>query len=55
LFVPVLGVLVCGGLIVARLTAAGADQRAPLIAAVLVVVISVFYFILKPKNPVGVD
>jgi basic amino acid/polyamine antiporter, APA family len=50
--VPVLGVLVCAGLIVGRLSAAGMDFRAPLIAGILVTGIALFYFILKPKEKV---
>lgn len=49
-FVPVLGTLVCAGLIAARLTAKNADWRAPLIAIGLVAVIAIFYLVLRPKQ-----
>lgn len=45
--VPVLGTLVCAGLIAARLTAKGADLRAPLIAVGLVCAIAGLYGIRK--------
>ncbi|HWL52037.1 MAG TPA: APC family permease [Chthoniobacteraceae bacterium] len=53
-FVPALGVLVCGGLIFARLTAPNADPRAPQIAIALIILIAALYFVLRPKN-VGVE
>ena len=43
--VPVLGFLVCAGLIVSRLVGS-AGMRAPLIAALLIVAISVLYFLI---------
>ena len=49
-FIPILGLLVCASLIVARLTAKDADLRAPLIACVLVGIISALYIFLKPKS-----
>ncbi len=48
--VPVLGVVVCICLIFARVTAPEADKKAPLIAGLIVAVISAFYLVLKPKN-----
>lgn len=47
--VPVLGVLVCVCLIFARLTAEGADKKAPMIAGIIIAVISALYFVLRPK------
>ncbi|HEY1171826.1 MAG TPA: amino acid permease [Verrucomicrobiae bacterium] len=47
--VPVLGVIVCLCLIFARLTAAGADKKAPLIAGFIIAVIAALYFVLRPK------
>lgn len=51
-FVPVLGAFVCIGLIFSRLTAPGADQRAPLIAIAIILIISALYLILRPKKVV---
>ncbi len=51
-FVPVLGAFVCIGLIFSRLTAPGADQRAPLIAIAMILLISALYLILRPKKVV---
>lgn len=46
--VPVLGVVVCGGLIFARVTTPGADPRAPLIAGALVTGFALLYAFLRP-------
>lgn len=48
--VPALGVLVCAGLIAARLLSAGQDTRAPLIACVMIAGIAALYLVLKPKT-----
>jgi basic amino acid/polyamine antiporter, APA family len=50
--VPVLGCLVCAALIAARLTSAAAGTRAPLIAMLLLGMIAVLYFVMRPKEPV---
>ena len=54
LAVPVLGSLVCVALIVSRLGSAGSSARAPLIAALLLVLIAGLYFVVRPKYPVPV-
>ena len=54
LAVPVLGSLVCVALIVSRLGSAGTSARAPLIAALLLVLIAGLYFVVRPKYPVPV-
>jgi amino acid transporter len=48
-FVPALGVIVCLALIAARLFGTGADRRAPLISLGIGVVITLLYFVLRPK------
>jgi amino acid transporter len=48
--IPALGILVNVALIVARLSDKNAGLRAPLIAAALLVGISMLYFVLRPKN-----
>ncbi len=50
IFVPALGVLINGALIIARLTEQGANRRAPVIAGAVVLAISVLYFLVRPKN-----
>ena len=50
--VPLLGCLVCAALIVSRVTTAAAGTRAPLIAAMLLAVIAVLYFVVRPREPV---
>jgi APA family basic amino acid/polyamine antiporter len=49
-FVPALGVLVCAGLIAARLFTVKTETRAPLIACAILAGISALYFVLKPKT-----
>lgn len=49
-FVPALGAVVCGALIFSRLTTAGAGMKAPLIAAALLGMIAVMYFVMRPKD-----
>lgn len=49
-FIPVLGFLVCGGLIFARVTAPNAEPRAPFIALGLVVLISIVYYFMRPAE-----
>jgi len=49
-FVPALGVLVNGTLIIARLTDGAAGRRAPIIAGAIVFVITALYFAIRPKN-----
>ncbi len=48
--IPVLGIVVCGGLIVARVQASTAGANAPLIAAGLVFFTVLLYFIMRPKK-----
>jgi hypothetical protein len=50
IFVPVLGCMVCAALIVSRLASAAAGTRAPLIAMVLLAMIAVLYFVMRPKE-----
>lgn len=52
IFVPVLGALVCAGLIYARLFHSSAGLRAPLIALAMLAGISALYFIVRPKTVV---
>jgi basic amino acid/polyamine antiporter, APA family len=52
--VPLLGCLVCAALIVSRLGSAAAGTRAPLIAMLLLGMIAVLYFVMRPKDPVAV-
>ena len=54
LFVPFLGCLVCAGLIVSRLGSAATETRAPLIATLLVGLIAVLYFVMRPKDAIAV-
>lgn len=48
--IPVLGILVNATLITSRLSSGEGGMRAPLIAGAIVVVVSVLYFVLRPKN-----
>ncbi len=50
IFVPALGVIVNATLIVARLLDGTAGRRAPIIAGVIVLCVSVLYFLIRPKN-----
>jgi amino acid transporter len=52
LVVPVLGSLVCLGLIYSRLTDPSAGAKAPIIALVLLTGISILYFVMRPKTVV---
>jgi amino acid transporter len=52
--VPFLGCLVCAALIVSRVASAAAGTRAPLIAMLLLGVIAVLYFVMRPKETVAV-
>ena len=54
LFVPFLGCLVCAGLIVSRLGSAATETRAPLIATLIVGLIAVLYFVMRPKDAIAV-
>ncbi|HVJ58488.1 MAG TPA: APC family permease, partial [Terrimicrobiaceae bacterium] len=54
LLVPILGCLICGLLVVSRVTTAAAGTRAPLIAAILVAAIAVLYFVVRPREPIAV-
>ena len=54
LLVPFLGCLICGLLIVSRVTTAAAGTRAPLIAAILLAAIAVLYFVVRPREPIAV-
>ena len=53
--IPALGMLVCFGLIFARLTAATADYRAPLIAGAMLGLILALYLVLRPRNVMGAE
>lgn len=53
--IPILGGVVCVGLIVARLTDQGADSRAPIIAGAFLLLLALMYFVLKPKDSVQED
>ncbi len=48
--IPVLGIVVCGGLIVARVQSTAAGMNAPLIAAGLVIFTVLLYFMMRPKK-----
>jgi amino acid transporter len=50
LAIPVLGILVNATLVISRLASGEGGMRAPLIAGAIVVVATVLYFILRPKN-----
>jgi amino acid transporter len=50
IFVPALGVLINVTLIIARLTDREANLRAPIIAGVIVLGVSILYFLIRPKN-----
>jgi amino acid transporter len=52
--VPVLGGLVCAALVVSRVGTAAAGTRAPLIAAMLLALIAVLYFVVRPREPIAV-
>jgi len=54
LLVPILGCLICGLLVVSRVTTAAAGTRAPLIAAILIAAIAVLYFVVRPREPIAV-
>jgi basic amino acid/polyamine antiporter, APA family len=49
-FVPVLGILVNLTLIGSRLASGEGGARAPLIAGAIVVIVTILYFVLRPKN-----
>jgi len=49
-WVPVLGVLVCGVLVISRIFFGGGEMRAPLIAGVLVLGFILTYFFVKPRH-----
>ncbi len=51
LVVPIAGAVVCVALIVARLTAAGADPVAPWLALGLIAAIALLYVVLRPRVP----
>jgi amino acid transporter len=50
ILVPALGVLINATLIIARLTDRGANLRAPIIAGVIVLGVSILYLMIRPKN-----
>ncbi len=50
--IPILGTLVCGGLIVARVLDPGADPRAPMIAGGVIAFLGLLYLLLRPKGDV---
>jgi hypothetical protein len=50
IFVPALGVLINATLIIARLTDREASLRAPIIAGVIVLGVSILYLLIRPKN-----
>jgi amino acid transporter len=50
IWVPVVGVLINAALIVARLTDPAADQRAPVIAGAIAVVVTILYFVIRPRS-----
>jgi len=54
LLVPILGCLICGLLVVSRVTTAAAGTRAPLIAAILIAAIAVLYLVVRPREPIAV-
>lgn len=47
--VPILGFFVCAGLIYSRIVDPTANARSPIIAGVMVAIISALYFVLRPK------
>jgi len=49
-FLPALGVLINATLIIARLTDQEADSRAPIIAGIVVLVVTILFFVIRPKN-----
>lgn len=49
-FVPILGIFVNAALIITRLASGEGGLRAPLIAGVIVVAVTVLYFLLRPQN-----
>ncbi|HND30736.1 MAG TPA: APC family permease, partial [Myxococcota bacterium] len=50
--VPILGALICGALIVARVLDPAADVRAPTIAGVVLLVLAGLFFVARPKGSV---
>ena len=50
--VPILGALICGALIVARVLDPAADARAPTIAGVVLLVLAGLFFVARPKGSV---
>lgn len=50
IFIPVLGILVNLTLIGSRLWSGEGGTRAPLIAGAIVVIVTILYFVLRPKN-----
>ena len=50
IIIPACGVLLNAALIVARVTAANANPRAPIIAGAIALTAAVLYFILRPAN-----
>jgi basic amino acid/polyamine antiporter, APA family len=52
--VPFLGCLVCATLIISRLASAAAGTRAPLIASILLLMIGILYFVMRPRHVVAV-
>jgi amino acid transporter len=48
--VPLLGMLVCGALVVVRIITTEAGWKAPAVAGALIVGIAVLYLILRPRN-----
>jgi amino acid transporter len=53
--VPFLGILVCGGLVVARVQSQTAGKSAPAIAAALVLLAVILFFIIRPRQAVMDD
>ncbi len=51
-FVPVVGALICGGLIVARVTDPSANPSAPTITAAILAVLLAAYFVVRPNGDV---
>jgi amino acid transporter len=49
-FVPIVGILINATLIIGRLTAEGANPRAPIIAGVILLGIALLYAVMRPKN-----
>jgi basic amino acid/polyamine antiporter, APA family len=52
--IPLLGCLVCATLIISRLASAAAGTRAPLIASLLLLMIGILYFVMRPRDVVAV-